>query len=240
MKSACRNRAYWDDPENRKKHAETLRKVHAKRAPEKEAERVRKIREGNKRTKALHPENVVASFKGKHHSAKTKEQIRRKAIENRAAMTPEEIQQNHQKAVENLHKTIPDMSAFKAQQIVDGKVRFNTGRFYSEKNGEELFYRSSYELAAFHILEQMSVVKGYSTECEIIPYEFEDAIRRYVPDLKVEYLDGSVDIIEVKADWAIDLPVNQAKFDAARKYCSDHDFGFVVWTEVNQPKLAGL
>lgn len=199
-------------------------------------DRAARISETNKRTKALHPENVIGPWKGKSLPEEVKGRIRKKAIENRKAMSPEQIEENQRKATENLHKAIPDMSARQTKLMNEGKIGVK-GWYFSKKNNENLFYRSTYELSAFQILEQMTAVARFTCRPEPIKYEFEGSRHRYLPDILVEYHDGQIEVIEVKAQCFMNDPRNQAKFRAAQKWCAERRFKFCIWTERNEPRL---
>ena len=110
--------------------------------------------------------------------------------------------------------------------------RFITGYFYSKKNGKDMYYRSSYELFAYRILEQMKPVSSYVTEPFSISYfNGYDHISQYIPDILVIYDDGFKELIEVKPERDVEKIKNVRKFKAARKYCDKHDMRFSVWTE---------
>ena len=123
------------------------------------------------------------------------------------------------------------------QAMVEGRLpllgkRGIRGKFFSAKNNRSLNYRSSYELAAFHVLEQLSVVASYSHEPLRIPYVDQDGQERnYVPDILVKYTNGNMELIEVKPKWNLISVENEVKFAAARKLCDDLGWSFSVWTE---------
>jgi len=236
----CNNQKYWDDPVNRKKRSEQMKRVHAEMSPEKKAIRGKKISEhlsdpikdAGRRQKI----SKTRKARGFKLTDEQKEHLRKKAIANRNAMTPEEIEKNHKKAVENLHKAVPDFSARAVKLMNEGKIGIK-GWYFSKKSSKNLFYRSTYELSAFQILEQMSVVKRFTSKTQSIKYEFEGKTCRYLPDILVDYLDGSVEVIEVKAECFRNDLKNQAKFKAARKWCAERRCTFSIWTEVNEPRL---
>ena len=68
-------------------------------------------------------------------------------------------------------------------------------------------------------------VKSISTQPETIQLN-----HRYTPDIKVEYLDGSIYFFEVK--YAKDLtPKMQAKLNLAKEYYERKGFQFKIMTE---------
>jgi len=98
------------------------------------------------------------------------------------------------------------------------------GMFYSEKNKQYIRYQSSFELAAYSLLEQMSKVISYKRPTYVL-YEFEGKVRKYYPDILIKYIDGTSEIVEVKPKGLISLPKNQAKFSAMK------NDNFSIWTE---------
>jgi hypothetical protein len=113
---------------------------------------------------------------------------------------------------------------------------FNTsyvkGKFYSKKNKRYIYYDSSYELLAYNILEQLSQVISYSRCDFYIEYEWKDHIHRYIPDIKVVYKSGDVDIIEVKPlSFLLHTGIIRTKGKMADKYCKEKGWNYKVWTE---------
>ena len=74
---------------------------------------------------------------------------------------------------------------------VGDKTKYIQGQFYSKKNKEMIYYRSSYELKCFLDLEKNGEVVSYVSEGLSIPYTDSNRQRRtYVPDLLVLFKDG--------------------------------------------------
>jgi hypothetical protein len=94
-----------------------------------------------------------------------------------------------------------------------------------------LYYQSSYELAAFKMLEQMSGVKSYDRCHFTINYEYENETRRYFPDILIEYQTGVREVIEIKPKNRLEERKNLAKQNAAKLFCDDNKFLFSIWTE---------
>jgi hypothetical protein len=136
--------------------------------------------------------------------------------------------QHHTKEVrESISQSVSEL-------IVNGsrkRSKYQTGVFYSQKNNKDLWYRSSYELMAFTILEGLSAVKFYHTEPFRIPYDKNGQICNYVPDILVEYIDGKKELIEIKPKIFLNDETNLLKFDAAQQYCKENNYVFSVWTE---------
>lgn len=104
------------------------------------------------------------------------------------------------------------------------------GQYFSDKNNKEIRYESSYELAAYKILEQMSKVLSYDRCPYSIDYEFE-GYRRYLPDILVAYEDGSKEIIEVKPEYELKNEKVQAKKLAGEYFCGRRGMSYTIWTE---------
>jgi len=96
--------------------------------------------------------------------------------------------------------------------------KFYSGSFYSNKNNTEYTFRSSYELAYYHILEDDNNVSSYIVEPFKIPYINPEDNRKhnYIPDLVVLYRDGSIKIIEIKPKALLSNKVVKSKASAAR------------------------
>lgn len=216
--------------------------------PEVKEKRRKAIKEAQNR-----PE-VKKRCKEVHNRPEVRERHRKAAAE---AMNRPEVKEKHRKAmVEAMNR--PDVkerhilalncpevrekhSKTTSRLICEG--RFNPvshakhGWFYSVKNKKKLWYRSSYELQAYKILEQLAKVVKYETEPFYIPYRFQGIEKNYVPDILVTYDDGTQELIEVMSTWQLEDVVRQAKFVAARKYCDEQGLKFSVWTEENIKKV---
>lgn len=94
------------------------------------------------------------------------------------------------------------------------------GVYKSSKAGT-IYYRSSYELKFFKILDDNEKVKQYIVEPENIEYKIKDKIRTYIPDIKVVYTNGDWEIIEIKPEYMLQDEINIAKFKAARNIYGD-------------------
>jgi hypothetical protein len=109
--------------------------------------------------------------------------------------------------------------------------KYKYGIFFSYKNNKEIHYRSSYELAAYNILEKMSVVKSYTIENLIIPYIYNGIDRSYIPDILVTYINEEKEIIEIKPNNLLNDSQNIAKAEAAEKFAINNKMKFSIWTD---------
>ena len=105
------------------------------------------------------------------------------------------------------------------------------GYFYSKKNKKEIHYRSSYELTAYNILEQLSKVKNYEVEPFSIKYNCFGKFHRTLPDLLVTYTNGTRELIEVKSEYKLKGKIETLKFLAMEDYCRNNNLEFSIWTE---------
>lgn len=151
-------------------------------------------------------------FKGHHHSAEE-----RKRISDRMKIA---------------HK----LGKYK-KQYKNAKSCYKHGFFYSNKNKKDIYYRSSWELRVYEIFERISKILSYEAEPFKIQYNINDSIKNYVPDILVNYDDGSKELIEIKSSRFLNNPVNILKFEAGRKYAKDNNMKFVIMTKLDINKI---
>lgn len=109
-------------------------------------------------------------------------------------------------------------------------VRGKWGYFYSHKNKENMFFRSSFEEKAYKILEGDKRVIRFFREPIRIPYFYDGLTRNYIPDIMVVEKDCKK-LIEVKANWEKQTPKNMAKMKAAIEFCQKTGMKYEMWTE---------
>ena len=89
-------------------------------------------------------------------------------------------------------------------------------------------------------LDRSAVIKTWGYETLKIPYvsnKKTGKIRMYYPDFRVEYLDGTVEIVEIKPSKRLKQVTVIKKIAAAKDWCSAHSAAFVIITEI---ELKGL
>jgi len=234
--------AFWQQlsPEEYKAHCSKLtvglKKYQKTMSPEKRAAIAAKLRviatgrkhtaqtkaKISKRSKELWKEGVLGShtgMRGKHHSKGTKKRMR-------------EIQLTADHTTANRKKGYEKHSKWMADQIAKGDL-WSQGFYYSFKNGIQIPFQSSYEARAFKILENMSGVFGFDRCHFSIPYKWPDGSKHhYIPDILVEWHDGTKEVIEVKPLHPFeDLVKLQLKTDAGKSYCQLRGWHFNFWTE---------
>lgn len=126
---------------------------------------------------------------------------------------------------------------YKKMFLENGKLHGgfgNSGWHRSPKVGD-VFYRSSWEQNAYVYLDNNPLVLRYFSEPFFIPYDYEGRIRNYYPDLLIEYIDKSLEIVEIKPRYKLSDESTRVKLKAGCAYAKEHSVGFKVWTETNWP-----
>jgi hypothetical protein len=120
----------------------------------------------------------------------------------------------------------------------------------------QIFFRSSYELKFMSYCDLTENVNEWKSEEFWIPYRspIDNKVHRYFPDFFVKYKDINGNtrclVVEIKPakdlkepnpnpprktkSWAYSVKtwiVNQAKWEAAKEYCADHNYEFRILTE---------
>ena len=105
--------------------------------------------------------------------------------------------------------------------------------YISKKFNREFHLRSRLERWELEWAETESSVIDIQYESISIPFYNIDKeeICNYIPDFKITYNDGSIELVECKRRDHLELPINIIKFEAARKYCEDRGWKFSVYTE---------
>jgi hypothetical protein len=126
-------------------------------------------------------------------------------------------------SVEHRHK----IGAANSLAILEGRRHpesySRSGWFDSEKNARRYHYRSSWELEWYEYLEFDNKTRAFWVEPFAIPYYFDGLVRLYHPDILVEYMDGSLELMEVRPERKRNFPKELAKFAAGREWCSKHE-----------------
>ena len=121
------------------------------------------------------------------------------------------------------------------------KPNFRDGYLMSIKNGgREMHYRSGLECEIYECLESITEVLKYDVEPLNIPYLYKGKQHKYFPDLSIQFIDGHIEIWEIKPAAQTDLPQNEAKWKAATEFCRARNWEFIVITEVGLGKLKKL
>lgn len=109
---------------------------------------------------------------------------------------------------------------------------FKEGYHISKKNNNKAMkYRSGYEKDVYESLEIIGEVLKYDVESFGIEYYFRSKRHTYYPDIMVQFIDGNIEIWEVKPANQKSMPVNKAKWAAAEHYCKLRGWNFEVIDE---------
>lgn len=126
------------------------------------------------------------------------------------------------------HKEI--LSSRCAEQHKNGCFKHShiRGYFKSVKCGCDIYYGSSYELRCMYLLEKDDLVSSFSRANTFVDREK----RHRNPDLLVNYVDGRIEIIEVKAEKVLAKQFEVKKqVEETRQYCYSNNIDFRVWSE---------
>ncbi len=118
------------------------------------------------------------------------------------------------------------ISKTKAEMISNGCLNlptnhgFKNGKYWSNKMNDEFYYRSSYELVRYGVLESDDSVVKYTPKHGItIEYEHNGKLHKYIPDILIEYVGGEIVLEEIKG-WINDKTVFDEKCESAIDYCN--------------------
>ena len=119
------------------------------------------------------------------------------------------------------------------------KPPFKEGYHLSPKTNGELHYRSGYELEVYKCLDTLNEVITYEVEPKdcVTPYYWKGKWRKYWPDLKVHFVDGHIEVWEVKPSNQTDFDQNQMKWRACTEKVGERGWKFKYMTEQGINKL---
>jgi hypothetical protein len=89
--------------------------------------------------------------------------------------------------------------------------------------------RSPMEANAFEDLDYDPNVISYHPEPYKISYEYNGKSFKYVPDILIEYKNGSRELVEIKPIYDVGRARNIAKFKAAKDFAALHGYKFRIW-----------
>ena len=127
-------------------------------------------------------------------------------------------------------------SSTMSKSILNGKLgnKYKDGYFFSKLNNKTYYYRSSYELAAYKLLDDVdahTIIKRWVPEFIRIPYLHKNIIKYYIPDILVEYISGKKQMIEIKPLSLLATEKNILKTAIAKQYCNKNNIVYSIWTE---------
>lgn len=170
---------------------------------------------------------------GRPHTEEHKKYMSEK-MKNRKVTWNSKIADSHWSKNAEARKIITENhSAHMASLIAAGKITpgnnkgFKYGHYVS-RFGEVEYYRSSYELKRMKELDEDVTVSHWTTKHRIvIAYVVDGINRRYIPDFKIVYNNGSVIIEEVKG-YINDLRLHEAKVSAATQWAAHNGCSYTV------------
>lgn len=170
---------------------------------------------------------------GRPHTEEHKEYMRKK-MTGRNVTWGDKISEAHWSRNDELRKKIiENHSTHMSKLISTGKLvpsknrNFKYGN-YIKSNGDIEYYRSSYELKRMVELEADKNVVRWTTKHGIcISYMFDGIKKKYIPDFKIEYTDGSVIIEEVKG-YINDVRQFNEKTKAAEEWVKDKGYKYTL------------
>lgn len=130
-----------------------------------------------------------------------------------------------------LHETRNELSSERcARQHQNGIFKHShiRGQFASEKNETSVYFGSSYELRCLFLLEADPRVASFR-RCEA--FKGKDSWRN--PDLWVEFMDGTVEIWEVKPEDMLSHFAVQKRIQESELFAASNGMKFRLWTEKN-------
>jgi hypothetical protein len=102
--------------------------------------------------------------------------------------------------------------------IVTGRRSRRTGAYFSVKCGYAVPWESGNELRAIYDAEVRTDVVRYRVQPHTLHLGDGKGVRQYTPDLELQLIDGTIEIVEVKGRFIEDAdPQYSEKLNAARK-----------------------
>jgi hypothetical protein len=117
------------------------------------------------------------------------------------------------------------------------KPHFISGEYDSLKNGATLHYRSGLERDFYEQLEADLDVLGFVAEPFKIPYFYNGEWHNYLPDLRVDFIDGSTEIWEIKPENQMKYEQNECKWASMKNHAESMGWEFIIFNEAGLDKL---
>jgi len=232
---SCKSKQLVNETDSRKFYCS--RKCYFECQKEELAERARqlgkdKAQQISETKKKMYRENPECHGRlSKKHSKETKELLSKQR--NKYFETHDGYWKNKKFSEEMKNK----ISATRAKRWANGeydhiKMAWAKGKYFFQKAGKEVWYRSSWELAYMKYLDSREDIISCEYEGLKISYhDLQNKKRYYIPDFLVEHESGKKVLYEVKPFLRKDSETNKRKFKAARKYCKENNMKFKVITE---------
>jgi len=130
-----------------------------------------------------------------------------------------------------------------ARQIVTRSGSIPRGYFPSAKNGQMVAYEQLLEADAVVLFEMSPLIKSYVGQPEKIYYPDGDRTRLYTPDFRVDLIDGSRILVEIKPERCLAPPDVKHKFERIQEHLDRLAKPFTILTDKSirqQPRLENL
>lgn len=123
------------------------------------------------------------------------------------------------------------------------KGHYNKGTYVSLKTGMSCNHRSGWELKYMQFLDESAEVATWEYESFKIEYvsnKKSGRIRKYIPDFRVTFVDGTISIVEIKPFKRLVQATVKKKIAAAEEWCALNNCKFKVVTEHELKKMGLL
>lgn len=214
-----KNKDFWADNEDKRKevgeriHNLALEGKHPSQTKEFKEKASERMIERNKSDEQI--QIVKDAMTGREFSQEWKDAISQGSI-------GKVLTKEHKKHMSETHK----------KNIASGKRKTAgkyIGKFWSNKNQQEIYYRSELELMYMKQLEIENYVKEYTCDKVRIPYLLDNEKYTYLPD----FLINNKLLVEINSYnvFYLNKRKKEAKVLAAREYCKERGWKFKVLYE---------
>lgn len=95
------------------------------------------------------------------------------------------------------------------------------------------YYDSYWELEFMKELESDEKINKWTKNHGIrIPYfDLDNKYKSYIPDFLIEYLDGTIELVEMKGKHLLDNPNTKRKMEFAKKWCKSRDIKYRIYSK---------
>ena len=104
----------------------------------------------------------------------------------------------------------------------------NSGSYFSNKLGVDVYYESELEHQILLFLEEYDEVIYYKEQPLALNYDYFGRKRTYFPDILIVFKDGRAALIEIKPRLTMALYENWCKYEALKKYCEENGLGYCM------------
>ncbi|MEO3432311.1 TnsA endonuclease N-terminal domain-containing protein [Inquilinus sp. CAU 1745] len=145
--------------------------------------------------------------------------------------------------VSALRTPCPTVASRPVRRVVTKRTKRVVGYLSSVKMRGLVPWESQLEYDCLRLMEVDNSVDAFFAQPEMLPYRHEGIMRRYYPDLYVEYGDGRAEMVEVKYQADADDPDNAELFAVFAAAYAERGINYRVMTENDvrrQPLLTNV